>query len=277
MLTKNVDLNPSILQPTTSSAPAREAAFDEEMKVPKCGEEASSCTAPVILLEGTAANREPNQMGSRQSNTIDDCKDGTAGSYAEDESIESLAIVSVDSDGEPWDLPLKIGGKAKISARVHAWTGSGTDPSNDYADFWYKPDLGQDWKFLETIRLTETDVDGDGFGTLTSEAFDIEGPQLNQAIRVNFRYQGQASQCSAGSWADTDDMTFVVAPSVPPTAPPTSPVSMIHVAVAHHCICLSHIVHPYYLSCALAYFEPNEPPYEQSYQCSVEQRKSAVW
>ena len=239
VLTKrNVDLKPPMLQPTTSSAPALEAAFDNRMKAPMCSGEASSCTAPDSLLRGTAANDEPNQMGERQSNTIDDCHDGTNGAYGTDESIESLCIVSVDPEtDQPWDRPLRVGGKAKITARLHAYLVGNADPSNDYADWYYKSDAAQPWTLIGTKRLLVGEVDSEGYGDFTSNSFDIregtllEGTQLmKQVIRVDFRYQGEPSDnaCTGGSWADTDDVIFSVAPSVPPTVPSTSPVSMIH-------------------------------------------------
>ena len=260
------------------------------MKAPMCKGESSSCFAQENLLRGTAAmpddNREPNSIdpegGQWSSNTIDGCQDGTkAAVYGDDESIDVLGIVSLDpKTNQPWDQPLRVGGMASIAVRVHAFLNSG-DPSGDYLDFWYSNSTDANslnWRSLGTTRLAVGDVDSNGFGNFTSEPFVILEGESTQAIRVNIRYKEVQSECTGGAnWAETDDVTFVVAPRVPPTAPPTSPVSMIHVAVAH-CFCLSsHIVQPYYLSCALANFEPNEVPYEQSYHCTVEQRKFAVW
>ncbi|EJK45589.1 hypothetical protein THAOC_35791, partial [Thalassiosira oceanica] len=217
--------------PTKSSAPALEATFDIEITAPKCGEISSSCTATSDLLIGTAANDEPNQGDDKSSNTIDGCQDGSNGSYGTDESIEWLSIVSVDPDSdEPWDQPLKVGGRAKIIAGLHAYRGGdGNDPSqvsNDYADFYFSSQANPpDWKFLDTIQLSGDEVDSDGFGTFTSKSFIIEEGTPMQAIRVDFRYQGDRDDeaCTGGQWADTDDLSFFVAPATaPPTSSPTS-------------------------------------------------------
>ena len=172
--------------------------------------------APVSLLKGTAANEEPNQLGVRASNTIDNCEDGNNGSYNTDESVEWLRIVSVNPDGQPWDLPLKVGGKAKILVGLHAYMGSNNDPSDDHADFYFSSEVNPPkWQLFGTKSLTREEVDSDGFGTFESVSFNIpEGTQSMQAIRVDFRYQGDPSEnaCTAGSWADTDDLGFFVAP-----------------------------------------------------------------
>ena len=218
------------LQPTTSSALARTATFDLEMTAPMCSEISSVCTAPASLLQGTSAvnNVEPNQLGVRASNTIDGCQDGTQGTYNVDESVEWLRVVSVDPyTDQPWDLPLRVGGRAKIIAGLHAYL-VGNDPSSDYADFYYSSDVDEpNWDPIQTIQLAVGQVDGDGFGNFTSESFTIaeDSTQPMHAIRVDFRYGGSPSEsaCTGGSWADTDDLAFYVAPSVPSTAPPTNP------------------------------------------------------
>ncbi|EJK72788.1 hypothetical protein THAOC_05643, partial [Thalassiosira oceanica] len=219
-LTKNIYLNLSILQPTTSSAPALEATFDIDITAPKCGEISSNCTATSDLLIGTAANDEPNQGDDKSSNTINGCQDGSDGVYGRDESIEWLSIVSVDPDSdsdEPWDQPLKVGGKAKIIAGLHAYMGnSGDDPSDDYADFYFSSEANPpDWKLFDTIQLTRDEVDSGGFGTFTSKSFTIEEGTPIQAIRVDLRYRGGPDDeaCTGGQWADTDDLGFFVAPN----------------------------------------------------------------
>ena len=207
------------------------------MTAPMCSEKSSACTAPVSLLQGSAANIEPNSVDGdvRPSNTIDNCEDGTQSTYDVDESVEWLSIVSVDPGTDiPWDLPLVVGGKAKIVTGLHAYLTGDADPSNDYADFYYSSNVdAPSWIFLGTKQLLQDQVDNDGFGDFESASFTIEeGTQSIQAIRVDFRYQGSksANACTAGSWADTDDLVFYVAPA---TAPPTSLVSMLFVDVSH--------------------------------------------
>ena len=191
------------------------------MTAPMCSEKSSACTAPVSLLQGSAANIEPNQLDGDvpASNTIDNCQDGTSSTYDTDESVEWLSIVSVDPDtDEPWDLPLVVGGKAKIITGLHAYIVGDADPSNDYADFYYASDVDDpNWTLLETKQLAEGEVDSAGFGNFTSVSFTLAvGTQSIQAIRVDFRYQGSKSAvaCTGGSWADTDDLAFYVAPNV---------------------------------------------------------------
>ncbi|EJK49749.1 hypothetical protein THAOC_31341, partial [Thalassiosira oceanica] len=211
-------------QPTTSSAPALDATFDAQMTAPKCSGLTSACTAPASLLQGTAANNEPNQLGVRASNTIDNCRDGTSGTYNTDESIEWLSIVSVDpKTDQPWELPLRVGGRAKIITGLHAYLVGNSDPSNDYADFYYSTDVDPpNWSLLGTKRLARGEVDFYGFGTFESEPFTIlDSSQSIHAIRVDFRYNGNpsANACTGGSWADTDDLAFYVAPNAPATTP----------------------------------------------------------
>ena len=84
---------------------------------------------------------ELNQLGVRASNTIDACEDGTSGTYNTDESIEWLRIVSVNPDtDQPWKLPLTVGGRAKILVGLHAYLMGNSDPSSDFADFYYSTD-----------------------------------------------------------------------------------------------------------------------------------------
>ena len=243
-----------------------------------CSEKSSACKAPASLLQGSAANIEPNQLDSdvRASNTIDNCQDGTESAYDTDESVEWLSIVSVDPDtGEPWDLPLVVGGKAKIITGLHAYIVGDADPSNDYADFYYSKGVdAPSWTFLGTKQLLQGEVDSAGFGDFTSAPFTLaEGTQSMQAIRVDFRYGGSKSAvaCTGGSWADTDDLAFYVAPA---TAPPTSLVSMLCVNVSRKVFLTSLTL---LIVVSSANFEPIEISYIQSYQGSVEQCTFALW
>ena len=201
------------LKPTTSGAPTLEATFDPTLTAPLCSLRFSACTAPLSLLEGSANNVEPNQLGRRASNTIDDCEDGTLSEYPRDEAIQWLRIVSLDPTDQPWSLPLRIGGKAKIVAGLKAWLG---DPTRDRADFYYSSDVGQpSWTYLNTAQIESELIDDDGFGIFESGSFIIaDVAQSIHAIRVNFRYRGRRSQCSGGQYSDTDDLAFYVMPNV---------------------------------------------------------------
>lgn len=211
-------------QASSISVPLVSAAYAADMTAPMCAETSSGCVSGLSLLKGSGANTEPNQGLNRNSNTIDDCQDGTQSTYGTDESIEWLNVLSVDPDtDEYWDRPLRVGGRARIVASLHTYLVNSDDPSNDYADLYYSTTLDPpNWVRLQTINPQRGEVDPDGFGTFESDSFSIlEGTDQHQAIRVNLRYQGSQSSCTGGSWADTDDLVFHVKPGVPATVPPS--------------------------------------------------------
>ena len=195
------------------------------MTAPMCADKSSGCVSGSSLLKGSGANIEPNQGSDQNSNTIDNCRDGTESTYGTDESIEWLNVLSVNPDtDEYWDRPLRVGGRARIVAGLHTYLVNSDDPSNDFADLYYSTTIDPpNWVGIQTINPQRGEVDNEGYGTFESDSFSIlEGTdQLMQAIRVNFRYQGTQSSCTGGSWADTDDLVFHVEPEVPATLPPS--------------------------------------------------------
>ena len=173
---------------------------------PRYGSECDSST----LLNGRASvgpeTNAPNTLVG------DDC-DGSAGTYRSDESLEKIIVKSKDGN------TMTEGSEVEVIATVYAWdTGS-----SDSADFYYASDASDpNWQFIETLVPP-----GGGQQDLVV-SYTLPAGE-NQAVRVNFRYNGAAGPCSGGNWDDADDLVFrVIEDNVPtgspipePTASPT--------------------------------------------------------
>ena len=75
----------------------------------------------------------------------------------------------------------------------------------DRADFYYAANAyNPSWILIGTVGAT-----GSGLHTLTAQ-YTIPSNSAIQAVRVNFRYTGSVSPCSAGQWDDVDDLAILV-------------------------------------------------------------------
>jgi hypothetical protein len=165
------------------------------------------------LLDGRRTlGPEPNQP-----NTLDNCTDGSSGSYHSDESIDKVVVRSGEVDA-PSNDDLVEGGRATIIASVYAWaTGA-----SDTADFYYTSDASNpQWQYIGSVTPP-----GGGEQEIMMSYNLPQG--LNQAVRVQFRYSGSVGFCTSGSYNDRDDLAFTVAkgtsqPTQSPvkTSPPT--------------------------------------------------------
>jgi len=102
------------------------------------------------------------------------------------------------------------GGKATIIASVFAW-GSG---SSDTADFFYTSDASSpNWQYIGSVKPSG------GQEQELKIAYTLpNGP--NQAVRVQFRYEGSNSgACVAGDYNDRDDIVFAIKPAHPGSGP----------------------------------------------------------
>ncbi len=172
---------------------AQTAVFDPTLKAPKCATVGSSCNSgPTLLLGrgtmigGVEINR-PNTINST-------CADGNSGTFHSDESNDRLAIASTSGG------PLTHGNTATVTATVWAWT----TPSSDHLDLYFAANANApSWVLIGTITPTVV-----GAQTI-SRTFTLPTGTL-QAVRAQFRFQGAASSCTAGSFNDHDDLIFAV-------------------------------------------------------------------
>lgn len=184
---------PSTPQPTPTPGPV--AAYDAALRAPACASIGSSCTTGDGLIKakfGMSGQSEPNS-----SNTIDDCSDGTSGQYGIDESIEKLTVTNLSGGN------IVVGDTVKVEALVQPWVDV---PSADTADFYFAEDASNPLWFL----IGSVAAGGTGETVTLSVEYTIPEGAFQQAVRVNFRYQGDASPCSSGSYDERDDLVFAV-------------------------------------------------------------------
>jgi len=175
------------------------AVFDSTLKAPKCATVGSGCDSGPSLLLGRdtmSGGAEPNQP-----NTINgSCADGTSGTFHSDESNDRLVVTTTDGSN------LVPGKTVTVSATVWAWT----TPSADALDLYYAANANSpSWVLIGTIVPTAA-----GANTISRNYTLPSGGSL-QAVRANFRYQGTASSCTAGSYNDHDDLVFAVGGGTP--------------------------------------------------------------
>jgi len=174
--------------PTGQNGP-QDAVYDAGLGAPKCSVVGSSCdTNGIIDGRGTVGPE------SNYPNTLDDCADGTSGSYHNDESLDRLVVRTLDL------YDFSEGATVEVEATVWAWS---TGSSND-ADFYYAADANNpSWTYIGSLAPS-----GGGAQVLTTQ-YTLPNGAL-QAVRVNFRYNSPEGSCSAGSYNDRDDLVFAV-------------------------------------------------------------------
>lgn len=170
------------------------ATYDVQLKVPVCNNIGTSCDTGITLVRGRSGiGPELNQP-----NTLDACQDGAAGTLHSDESVDRIAVKTMDG------TPLSTGSLVSIEATVWAY-----NPAADRADFYYTDDASSttpEWVLIGTVAPS-----GTGTQVLTSQYVLPHGSF--QAVRVNFRYKGQVATetaCSTGVYDDVDDVAFYV-------------------------------------------------------------------
>jgi leucyl aminopeptidase len=164
------------------------ATFDATLKAPKCATVGIGCDSGTLLNGRAGLGPEVNRP-----NTINaTCVDGTSGTYHSDESNDRIKVTTTDGTN------LAPGKQVKIEATVWAYSSTA-----DRADFYYAANAASPtWTFIGTVS-----AGGTGTRTLSTTYTLPAGAQ--QAVRVNFRYNGTASPCSTGSYDDHDDLVFV--------------------------------------------------------------------
>jgi subtilisin family serine protease len=166
------------------------AVFDDALGVPACSTVESFCD-PGMLLDGRG-HLPPSPEPNAPNTLLASCADGDEGVYHEDESLDWIKVSSVDG------LPLAAGKRARVEARVWAYTGW----SDDALDLFYATSPGQPhWIWFATVK-----PGGPGLQTLVAEY--VLPPSGWQAVRGRFRYGGSVQPCGDGIYDDHDDIVF---------------------------------------------------------------------
>jgi len=213
-------------QPTTSPTRsptilATVATYDSDLGVPRCSTIEQSCSSGDLLVSRQFSDVE-TQKELNGSNTLDSCTDGASGTYKNDESIEQILVRATGGA-----LQLQAGNVVEIEAVVWPYGNGGAD----YADFYHTDDAGATdpvWKIIGTVHA----IGVAGENRILSVPHTLTVGSL-QAVRVNFRYQGEQSPCSAGSYDDHDDLVFPVAPA-PAELVDASPIVLAPIAPVKH-------------------------------------------
>ena len=188
----------SLVQTTTialtvsATGGAQTAVYDATLKAPKCATVGTSCDSGPSLLLGRGTMTGGNE--TNRPNTINSsCADGNSGTFHSDESNDRLSISSTSG-------VLTHGNTATVTATVWAWS----TPSADALDLYYTANANSpSWALIGTIVPTVAGSQS------ISRTFTLPTGSL-QAVRAQFRYQGTASSCTAGSYNDHDDLIFAV-------------------------------------------------------------------
>jgi hypothetical protein len=181
-----------------SSVGLQTAVYDSTLKAPKCVNVGSGCDSGPSLLLGRdtmSGGAEPNQP-----NTINNsCADGTSGTFHSDESNDRVVVATTDGS------PFAAGKTVKVSATVWAYSTF----TADHLDLYYTANASSpSWVLIGTITPAAA-----GAQTLSAN-YTLPNGSL-QAVRAQFRYQGSASSCTAGSYNDHDDLIFAVGAGTP--------------------------------------------------------------
>ncbi len=152
--------------------------------------------------------RGPLGPETNASNTVDGCPDGTEGTYEADESIEHVAISSLDG------AALTGGKLARVEVRAYV-----ADPAYDRLDVYVAADPAAP----EFVRLATVVPTVGGEQTLSANVpLAYSGRQV---VRVALRGGGAAEACGATGYDDRDDVVIATLPGTPDTTSPTVTIS----------------------------------------------------
>jgi hypothetical protein len=181
------------------------ASYSQASHAPTCAWVAPYCSSGT-LLNGRGA-LTPTGAEAHAPNTLDGSCDGLAGTYQQDESLESLKVSTLDGS------PLNAGKTVRVDAALWA----GASYSTDQLVLAYSS--GGAWTPLATLVPTQS-----GPSTLTATfvlpTLPADGLRY---VRGTFdSSQSTGDVCSATSYRDVDDLAFAVAHDADTTAPTTS-------------------------------------------------------
>ncbi|KAL7449993.1 hypothetical protein ACHAWC_001987, partial [Mediolabrus comicus] len=203
--------NPTPVPTNSDTAQPQYAVLDAVYGVPRCMSEGSSCSS-LQLLNGRGSITNGDESSAPNTNKKGSaCNDGNSGTYHSDESIDQITVTAGDMDGTGSAGFITSGGKATVAVKVWCWnTGA-----SDFLDLYFTTNVDNPvWIALTTITCPG------GGEQILKHTFDVEQGAV-QSIRANFRYNGDPSSCSNGSYDDHDDLMFAVKQSSVLTPPPT--------------------------------------------------------
>jgi large repetitive protein len=188
------------------------AHLDAALGVPRCETVSPACDS-VDLLRGRAdlgpeANAPNTLEFACPTTTAPDarcrCADGPFGAYGVDESVEQVAVSTLDGGD------LAVG--ANVQVDVDVVVGS---MFYDVLDLYSSATATEPtWRYLASLQPLAS-------GPQRLSARFTLPAGATQAIRAALRYGGSASICTEGGFDERDDLAFVVAAGTPDTAPPT--------------------------------------------------------
>ncbi|MCS7313163.1 MAG: endopeptidase, partial [Acidobacteria bacterium] len=179
---------------TVSGCTPAGATYDATLRAPKCGASGlCGCDTGSLVdsrdtIAGKAELNQPNTINNS-------CADGTSGSYHVDESVDRIVVQTTDGTA------LGPGKQVRIDATVWCW---GT---TDYVDIYYTSNASSPvWTAVATgLQCTVS-----GQARTFSVTMTLANVSGLHAVRVQERYGGSASACTAGSYNDRDDLAFQV-------------------------------------------------------------------
>jgi hypothetical protein len=195
--------NTSVSDPVTINVLNPGATFDPLAGAPSCDALSSFCHTGILVMGRGLLGPEANA-----SNTVDACPDGTEGVYTVDESIEHVAISSLDGGN-------LTGGKlARVEVRAFV-----ADPEYDFLDVYVAADPAAP----EFVLLTTVDLTVGGVQTVSATVPLAHSER--QVVRVALRGGGLAEACGTTGYDDRDDVVIATEYGTPDTTSPTVSIS----------------------------------------------------
>jgi hypothetical protein len=175
---------------TVYEPPIVPATYDTTLQVPRCSTVGRRCATGELVSGRSAVGPEWNAPNTVRAS----CADGAAGAFHVDESLDALAVSTIDGSA------FAPGKSVRIEATV--WASSSTDR----LDLYYAASASApSWTWLATLTPA-----GDGAQVL-STTYTLPAGAL-QIIRGNFRKGSKAGTCTNGRYDDRDDLAFAVGP-----------------------------------------------------------------
>ncbi|WP_225408336.1 endopeptidase [Stigmatella hybrida] len=186
---------------TTTQCTPLTAAYNTTTKTPACTA-GCGCDTGATLIKGRGTMSGGNEL-NRPNTLGGTCADGNSGTYQSDESIDRIAIKTVDQGAF---APGK-----QVTVDVTVWCYGSTD----FLDLYYTTAVGTpSWtELVKNLACT-------GAGSKTfSQTFTLHGTATGQqAVRAQFRYGTSSTvvACTSGGYNDRDDLVFPVSAAVAP-------------------------------------------------------------
>jgi hypothetical protein len=166
------------------------AVYNQNLGVPMCFVESKQCSSGALLRGRGDVGPEKNAP-----NTLDDCMDGSLGTFNEDESLNKIIVRSGRLNGSGSNQWIREKEYITIKAYVYAYFPS------DEADFWMtSTPSNPQWEYIGSLSATKYGKD-----LLEMEVRLSKG--RTQAVRVSFHYSSNITEpCLLQPYDDVDDL-----------------------------------------------------------------------